>query len=81
MEIANADLRRASKSLADAPHRRRPKQLEKENSKLKRQVADLTLDKTLLQDALRRKWNNLPVAARLSGTARTSSRVRNVARC
>ncbi len=35
---------------------RRLKQLEDENSKLKRLVADLTLDKTMLQDALRRKW-------------------------
>lgn len=26
------------------------------NSKLKRLVADLTLDKTMLQDALRKKW-------------------------
>jgi len=35
---------------------RRLKQLEDENAKLKRLVADLTLDKTMLQDALRRKW-------------------------
>jgi putative transposase len=35
---------------------RRLKQLEKENTKLKRLVADLTLDKTMLQDVLRRKW-------------------------
>jgi len=35
---------------------RRLKQLEEENSKLKRLVADLTLDKTMLQDALRKKW-------------------------
>ena len=35
---------------------RRLKQLEDENGKLKRLVADLTLDKTMLQDALRRKW-------------------------
>lgn len=35
---------------------RRLKQLEEENAKLKRLVADLTLDKTMLQDALRRKW-------------------------
>ena len=32
------------------------KQLEEENTKLKRLVADLTLDKTMLQDVLRRKW-------------------------
>lgn len=35
---------------------RRLKQLEDENGKLKRLVADLTLDKTMLQDVLRRKW-------------------------
>ncbi len=35
---------------------RRLKQLEDENKKLKQLVADLTLDKTMLQDVLRRKW-------------------------
>lgn len=35
---------------------RRLKQLEDENRKLKQLVADLTLDKTMLQDVLRRKW-------------------------
>ena len=35
---------------------RRLKQLEDENAKLKRLVADLALDKTMLQDVLRRKW-------------------------
>ena len=35
---------------------RRLKQLEDENVRLKRLVADLTLDKTMLQDVLRRKW-------------------------
>ena len=35
---------------------RRLKQLEDENAKLKRLVADLTLDKTMPQDVLRRKW-------------------------
>jgi putative transposase len=34
---------------------RRLKQLEEENSKLKRLVADLSLDKAMLQDVLRRK--------------------------
>ena len=34
---------------------RRLKQLEDENTKLKRLVADLTLDKTMLQDVLRKK--------------------------
>lgn len=35
---------------------RRRKQLEEENAKLKRLVADLSLDKTILQDVLRKKW-------------------------
>jgi putative transposase len=35
---------------------RRLKQLEEENGKLKRLAADLTLDKSMLQDALRKKW-------------------------
>ncbi len=35
---------------------RRLKRLEEENTKLKRLVADLTLDKTMLRDVLRRKW-------------------------
>jgi putative transposase len=34
---------------------RRLKQLEDENDKLKKVVADLSLDKAMLQDALRRK--------------------------
>jgi putative transposase len=35
---------------------RRLKQLEEENAQPKRLVADLALDETMLQDALRRKW-------------------------
>jgi putative transposase len=35
---------------------RRLKHLEDENARLKRLVADLTLDKTMLQDVLKRKW-------------------------
>ncbi len=35
---------------------RRLKQLEEENAKLKRLVADLALDKAMLQEVLRRKW-------------------------
>ena len=35
---------------------RRLKQLEDENAKLKRLVADLALDKAMPQDVLRRKW-------------------------
>ena len=35
---------------------RRLKQLEDENARLKKLVADLTLDKTMLQDVLKRMW-------------------------
>ena len=35
---------------------RRTKQLEEENTKLKKLVADLSLDKAMLQDLLGRKW-------------------------
>ncbi len=35
---------------------RRLKQLEDENRRLKQVVADLTLDKAMLQDVVRRKW-------------------------
>ena len=35
---------------------RRLKQLEDENRRLKQLVADLTLDKAMLQDVVRRKW-------------------------
>ena len=35
---------------------KRLKALEEENSRLKRVVADLTLDKQMLQDVLSRKW-------------------------
>jgi putative transposase len=34
---------------------RRLKQLEEENNRLKRMVADLSLDKEMLQDVIRRK--------------------------
>ena len=35
---------------------RRLKQLEEENRRLKQVVADLMLDKAMLQDVVRRKW-------------------------
>ena len=35
---------------------RRLKQLEGENNRLKRMVADLSLDKSILQETMRRKW-------------------------
>lgn len=43
----------ASLDVADI---RKVRQLEEENSKLKRLVADLSLDKVMLQDLLSRKW-------------------------
>jgi putative transposase len=38
------------------PEIRRLKPLEDENAKLKKLVADLTLDRAMLQDVLKRKW-------------------------
>lgn len=38
------------------------RQLENENNRLKKIVADLTLDKAMLQDVVRRKLWGLPVA-------------------
>jgi putative transposase len=35
---------------------REMKQLQEENGRLKQLVADLSLDKTMLQDVLRKKW-------------------------
>src|SRR5919107_1532629 len=47
------------------PEIRRLKQLEEENAKLKRLVADLTLDETMLQDVLRRNlWSALLLQVR-----------------
>ncbi len=40
----------------DASEAKRLKQLEDENGRLKRLVADLTLDKQMLQDVVSRKW-------------------------
>ena len=40
----------------DVNEARRLKQLEEENGRLKRLVADLTLDKQVLQDVASRKW-------------------------
>lgn len=41
---------------------RRMKQLDEENAKLKRLVADLSLDKAILQDVLAKKPEAFPVA-------------------
>lgn len=38
------------------PELRELRQLREENGRLKRLVADLALDKTILQEALRKKW-------------------------
>ncbi len=38
------------------PELRELRQLRDENRKLKQLVADLSLDRTILQDALRKKW-------------------------
>jgi putative transposase len=40
----------------DTSEIRKVRQLEEENGKLKRLVADLSLDKVMLQDLLSRKW-------------------------
>jgi putative transposase len=58
MSIAEATFYRWKKIYAGmgVAEIRRLKQLEDENTKLKRLVADLTLDKTMLQDVLRKKW-------------------------
>ena len=56
--IRFADLRFNWKKKYDGmtpPEMRRLKQLEDENAKLKRIVADLSLDKEMLQDVIRRK--------------------------
>lgn len=58
MDVAEATFYRWKKVYAGmgVTEIRRLKRLEEENVKLKRLVADLTLDKTMLQDALKRKW-------------------------
>jgi putative transposase len=58
MGVAEATFYRWKKVYAGmgVPEIRRLKQLEEENGKLKRLVADLTLDKTMLQDVLRKKF-------------------------
>ena len=52
---------------------RRLKQLEEENAELKRLVADLTLDETMLQDVLRRNlWSALLLQVRPGAGARAA---------
>lgn len=43
---------------------KRLKQLEDENTKLKKLVADLSLDKVMLQDVLSKNWNGLPTGVK-----------------
>jgi putative transposase len=51
------------------PEMRRLKQLEDENGKLKKIVADLSLDREMLQDVIRRNvWSAPPL--QVSGTIR-----------
>ena len=58
MGVAEATFYRWKKQFAGmgVAEIRRLKQLEEENRKRKQLVADLSLDKTMLQDVLRRKW-------------------------
>ena len=56
--VSEPTLYRRKKQFAGmgVPEIRRLKQLEDENARLKRLVADLTLDRSMPQDVLRRKW-------------------------
>lgn len=56
--VSEATYYRWRKSYGSMPldHVKRLKHLEKENSRLKRVVADLTLDKAILQEALQGKY-------------------------
>ena len=51
---------------------RRLRQLEEENKKLKPRVADLSLDKKMLQDVLAKKSCRLPVTGSGSRSSRTA---------
>ena len=55
---------------------RRLKQLEDVRCKLKRLLVELTLDKSMLKDALRNTWRGLSDIAWLSGTIRMCVRCR-----
>jgi len=58
MDVSEATFSRWRKQVAGmgVPEIRRLKQLEDENAKLKKLVADLTLDRSMLQDVLKRTW-------------------------
>ena len=51
--------------------RKRLRQLEEENARLKKLVADLSLDKLMLQDVLTKKSERLPETGRRTGSAGT----------
>jgi putative transposase len=53
---------------------RRLRQLEEENRKLKQLVADLTLDKHMLQEVIRKKLSSRPSAVSLCRSCRSASR-------
>jgi putative transposase len=52
---------------------RRLRQVEEENCRLKRLVADLTLDKQMLQEALRKNWQSRPSSVRWGRSAKRLS--------
>ena len=58
MEVSETTFYRWKKKFAGmgVAELRRLKQLEEENRKLKQLVADLSLDKHMLQDVLKKKW-------------------------
>ena len=58
LEITEATFYRWKKKFGDlgVTELRELKQLREENKKLKQLVADLSLDKTILREALKRKW-------------------------
>ncbi len=58
MEITETTFYRWKKKFGGmgTPEIRELRQLREENRKLKQLVADLSLDKTILQDSLRKKW-------------------------
>ena len=56
---------------------RRLRQLEEENAKLKRIVADLSLDKAMLQDVLSKKLGGLAANANLSTSCEATGRYRS----
>jgi putative transposase len=56
---------------------KRLRQLEEENTKVKRIVADLSLDKAMLQDVLSKKLRSLAASANLSTSCAATGRYRS----